>query len=170
MPEKSGIPSWKEKFFSLYVKGLTDAEIAKELYISRPSVSRWRRQLGYKANFQQGDNWLDREEDEKRHALYDQGLSDAKIAQAVGVTRDTIRAWRKHRDLPANKRVGQHSPLSTEEEEKRRRLVRRGYTDEQIARLSGVTQPAITEWRNRRGLKRGTGPGPRPLHDFRPRR
>ena len=44
-------------------------------------------------------------EDALRMAYYQQGLSDYAIADKVGVSPQTIRAWRRVRNLPANHQI-----------------------------------------------------------------
>lgn len=43
---------------------------------------------------------------DKARELYDQGLSDRKIADALGVHKDTVAAWRKKEGLPSGKERG----------------------------------------------------------------
>lgn len=44
--------------------------------------------------------------------LYDQGLNDVDIAEACGVSKDTIRGWRHRNNLPTNMPVYKKRPLT----------------------------------------------------------
>lgn len=91
----------------LYDSGATDEEIARTMGCSALSVKRWRQRNGLRSNSPYG-------EDEEllpvrglgdfpeRDALYAAGATDKQIAEAEGVTRNTIAKWRNRRRLPPN--------------------------------------------------------------------
>ena len=103
---------------------------------------------------------LSEEEEKKRLDLYNQGMSDAEIAKRVYVIKSVICNWRTRRGLPPNapkgfqkgNKCGCLGILSEVKENKRRDLLKRGLNDTQIARIVGVENSTISQWRRRRGL------------------
>lgn len=104
--------------------------------------------------------YLSEEEEKKRLDLYNQGMSDAEIAKRVYVEKSVIQRWRTRRGLPPNapkgfqkgNKYGCMSRLSEVKENKRCMLLCRGLNDAQIARIVGVENSTISQWRRSRGL------------------
>ena len=100
------------------------------------------------------------DEDKRRLDLYNQGMSDAEIAKRCHVIKSVVNGWRTRRGLPPNapkgfqkgNKYGCMSRLSEVKENKRRDLLKRGLNDAQIARIVGVENSTISQWRRRRGL------------------
>lgn len=92
----------------LYDRGLSDPDVGRELGLSTASVYKWRKKNGLPANAEpvatveavsaRSQKILDREA--RQLELYNQGLSDAKIAAAVNTSGQTITNWRKAQGLP----------------------------------------------------------------------
>ncbi len=103
---------------------------------------------------------LSEQEEKKRLDLYNQGMSDAEIANRVYVIKSVICNWRTRRGLPPNapkgfqkgNKYGCMGRLSEVKENKRCMLLCRGLNDAQIARIVGVDNSTISQWRRSRGL------------------
>ena len=103
---------------------------------------------------------LSEQEEKKRLDLYNQGMSDEEIAERVYVIKSVICNWRKRRGLPPNalkgfqkgNKYGCMSRLSEVKENKRLELYNIGLNDAQIARIVGVDNSTISQWRRSRGL------------------
>lgn len=103
---------------------------------------------------------LSEEEEKKRLNLYNQGMSDAEIAKRVYVIKSVICNWRTRRGLPPNapkgfqkgNKYGCMSRLPEVKENKRLVLLSRGLNDTQIARVLGLNNSTISQWRRNRGL------------------
>ena len=104
--------------------------------------------------------YLSEEEEKKRLDLYNQGMSDAEIAKRCYVIKSVVNGWRTQRGLPPNalkgfqkgNKYGCIGRLSDIQENKRRDLLKRGLNDAQIARIVGVENSTISQWRRSRGL------------------
>lgn len=104
--------------------------------------------------------YLSEEEEKKRLDLYNKGMSDAEIAKRVYVGKNVIQRWRTRRGLPPNfpkgfqkgNKYGCMGRLSDIQENKRRDLLKRGLNDAQIARIVGVENSTISQWRRSREL------------------
>lgn len=100
------------------------------------------------------------DKEKERLDLYNRGMSDAEIAKRVYVEKNVIQRWRTRRGLPPNapkgfqkgNKYGCMSRLSEIKENKRRDLLKRGLNDSQIARIVGVENSTISQWRRSRGL------------------
>lgn len=103
---------------------------------------------------------LSEQEEKKRLDLYNQGMSDAEIANRVYVIKSVICNWRTRRGLPPNapkgfqkeNKYGCMGRLSEVKENKRCMLLCRGLNDAQIARIVCVDNSTISQWRRSRGL------------------
>ena len=104
--------------------------------------------------------YLSEEEEKNRLDLYNQGMSDAQIAKRVCVEKNVIQHWRTRRGLPPNapkgfqkgNKYGCMGRLSELRENKRLELYNRGLNDAQIARIVGVENSTISQWRRSIGL------------------
>jgi hypothetical protein len=103
------------KALALYEAKSPDAEIARELGVSRPTVRRWRRESGLPRLFGRGEGgWRNGrlacyvvvgEEESRALALYRAGASDGAIGEKLGRDRTTIMDWRRRRGLPSNNAI-----------------------------------------------------------------
>lgn len=95
---------------ALHRKGLTDPEIGKALDLSGKTVCAWRHRVGLQPNkYIRPKKPLTstvRQEPRMRE-LYEQGWSDRKIGRAVGLSEETVAAWRKRTGLPSHYRKPQ---------------------------------------------------------------
>lgn len=84
----------KQQLVSLYNQGLTDKQIAENLgNITDGTVYYWRKRLNLQTKFDYSQ--ISKINKEKFKELFDQGLSDSKIAEMLGVSYDGIYAYRK---------------------------------------------------------------------------
>ena len=77
--------------------------------------------------------------------LYEQGMSDRRIASRLGGSQNTVWRWRKANGLAPN-------PLGTSVNDNRMELYLSGMTDPEIAQELGVKPNSICEWRKRHSL------------------
>lgn len=85
-------------------------------------------------------------ENPKFMRLYKEGLSDPKMAEALGVSCDTVRRWRRRNGLPNNfRRTAQQENLLMN-------LWLSGKNDREIAEAVGRAPSTISEWRKKNGL------------------
>ena len=96
--------------------------------------------------------------------LYDQGMSDRKIAERLNVATYTVCSWRNANGLPY---IGASRQIS----DNRLELYLAGMTDREIGRALGLTEKCIFSWRKRHGLPpNGTRGGDRRSRAFLERR
>jgi hypothetical protein len=99
--------------------------------------------------------------DERRFALYAQGLIDREIGDAVGVTNWAICDWRRRRNLPPNDsltiRFSYANAAKKALKQERIRLILRGWTDQAIAYHQDRDRKSIYNFRKREGLPLATG-------------
>lgn len=94
---------------------------------------------------------LNKEVENERLILYNQGLNDKQIADLTYYTPKVVTQWRRSRGLAPN---GRKIPrLTDEENEKRMKLYNLGYGDKRIAKECGVSKGAISQWRWKNNLK-----------------
>lgn len=87
--------------------------------------------------------------------LYAERLKDREMAERLGVATDTVRKWRKARNLPPNggKREWYRAPgQSRYNAPEVMRAWENGATDRELAAMTGTTTPAAKNWRYRNGL------------------
>ena len=92
-----------EKIKELLVdKGMTDAQAAEELGISRMSVSRRRSKLGIskKPKRPEGYYGITPDQDSRLHELYSQGMNDYEVAKIMKFGRNRLREWREKNKIP----------------------------------------------------------------------
>lgn len=82
--------------------------------------------------------------EKKRYELYCQGLTDAEIAENVGVRPKTIQYWRKQRHLRSN---------GTKKHKERTSMIEKGFTVKEIALREGVSKEAIHAWMRRNHIR-----------------
>lgn len=93
------------------------------------------------------------ERDATMRALYEQGMNDAQIGEAIGRSRDTVRHWRNRRGLPA---IDVTAVALGEERDDRLALWQQGLTDREIADRIGRHPDVVRRWRSRHGLESRT--------------
>lgn len=86
--------------------------------------------------------------EEKLVRCHDQGLSDRKTAEVLGIRESQVYRWRKERGIESNYRYN----VRKLDEARARELYNQGLTDARIAAELGCTQPGVTAWRYREGL------------------
>lgn len=88
-------------------------------------------------------------DNDKARALYDQGMSDRQIADALGVTKQGVRNWRERNRLRCHKQDDQQARKSMIDETKAKALYEKGMSDQQIATAIRATKSAVRHWRRR---------------------
>ncbi len=91
---------------------------------------------------------VERERSRRMRELYEQGLNDCEIAEAMGITSASVWYWRSHRGLVSH-RVLQSKDLA----ERMRELYERGLNDVEIACGAGCMRKTVMTWRAKNGLK-----------------
>jgi len=122
----------------LYVKGLTDKQIAAAVGVKSDTITKWR-----------DKNHLPRRKlkIENRMNMYLSGLSDTEIATKEGTNIQQVSSWRYLHKLPCNraKRVW-------EKLDKRFKLLYdRGRSDQEIAKRCNTTTENVKTWRQNTG-------------------
>ena len=137
-----------EELLALYNRGLTDGEIAREIGSVKSTIYSWRHRnkLPAHGKVQGGGTKFDYS---VFRQLWDQDLSDAKIAKAVGCAASTVSRWRVLYGLPSKGKSGQDPVL---DRAKMRELYDTGLSDAQIAREVGCNPSTIGKWRQRENL------------------
>lgn len=100
------------------------------------------------------------EEQEKRLALYNQGLTDREIAERVHVTPNTITSWRKTYGIPAHPNKRRITPEIAEEI---LRMYRAGESDAQIAAKIERSKTMVRVWRHKHNLPPNFAAGGEPI-------
>ena len=85
---------------------------------------------------------------EEAMRLYGEGLNDADIAAALGVTKACVGTWRRNEGFPAHIT---YKPRLVNDDE-RMRLYHIGLSDAKIGRAIGIEKKSVWAWRKRRGL------------------
>lgn len=78
--------------------------------------------------------------------LYKEGMSDRKIADALGLKEFQVLRWRQERNMPSN------YSLHRLDEKRAREMYDEGKTDRQIAKILGVAAQTICSWRRKEKL------------------
>ena len=86
-------------------------------------------------------------DEEKLMELYEDGLSDKKVAEALGLKEFQVLRWRQERNLPSK------FNLRHLDKNRVRELYEEGKTDREIARTLGVAAQTIANWRSKEKLK-----------------
>lgn len=90
---------------------------------------------------------------DKARELYDKGLSDVKIGEAIGWSAFSVGKWRRKNELPCTTELGRR-PAQLEEYKDGvpYRMWQDGANDAEIGRAVGVNKSAIANWRARNRL------------------
>lgn len=94
----------KSKLIELYNQGLKKKEIAKELDLTCRNVYVWIKKLGLPQRQRKRRKPLTEHEKSKLIELYNQGLTNKKIAKELDVARRTVYVWIKKLELPPRER------------------------------------------------------------------
>lgn len=171
--ERAAIQAPKLHRYILHRLGWTDAEIAYADGVAPTTVANWRVRRGLPLNRSKRTSPVPRSQiqaecDAARMALYEQGLSDADIAERCGTSPQVIMRWRRYRKLRTNHR----KPRARRTTPRRRNtrpanswairalLYEQGLTDVEIARAEAIARPdaptpqAIRDWRRKQNLPR----------------
>lgn len=87
------VPQWEEyseSIEALYIRGLKDREIARELNIGHGIVQRWRKEKHLESNYSESNR---SEQKEALLELHLQGISLTQAADRLGVPRGTAYRW-----------------------------------------------------------------------------
>lgn len=85
-------------------------------------------------------------DEEKLMELYEDGLSDRKIAESLGLKEFQVLRWRQERQLPSK-------ALHRMDEERAREMYYAGKSDREIAKKLGVAAQTVCNWRSKEKLK-----------------
>lgn len=78
--------------------------------------------------------------------LYKEGMSDRKIAEALGLKEFQVLRWRQERDMPSNYSIHRM------DEKRARELYEEGKSDREIAQTIGVAAQTVCTWRRKEKL------------------
>ena len=78
--------------------------------------------------------------------LYKEGMSDRKIADALGLKESQVLRWRQERNMPSN------YSLHRLDEKRARELYEEGKSDREIAQTIGVAAQTVCTWRRKEKL------------------
>lgn len=84
--------------------------------------------------------------EESLMALYEDGLSDKKIADSLGLKEFQVLRWRQERNLPSK-------AFHRMDEERAREMYYAGKSDREIAKELGVAAQTVCNWRSKEKLK-----------------
>ncbi len=84
---------------ALWELGLSDQQIANIFLISKSSIYYWRKKNGLQCNDKRRGSRLEKEEEEFRLKLWEENYSDEEIANATGLTKQSVIFWRTRRNL-----------------------------------------------------------------------
>lgn len=135
-------------------KGLTDAQAAEELSVSRMTVSRYRKRIGIAAKPKRPKGYYDLTEDQERtlKELYQAGLNDYEVAKRMHLGRTRLRLWRKkHGILSQTNKKGLDLAFCLDVA----KCLEEGKTLEEVAKSSGVVRSSISRVFKRYGLNTG---------------
>lgn len=90
---------------------------------------------------------INEQEHAERMALYEQGLSDREIGQALHLAGPTVHSWRVKNNLP-NHRTTQLDRLHNTYMQ----LYIEGKSDGEIAAITGTGKTTVLSWRRREAL------------------
>lgn len=100
--------------------------------------------------------WTER--DDRRFALYAQGLIDREIAEVEGISRWSVLDWRRRLSLPPNDSLyipfKYAGPAKQELGRERVRLIKQGWTDGDVGREQDRASSTIYYFRKIHGLPR----------------
>lgn len=91
-------------------------------------------------------------DNDKARALYDEGMSDQQIADALGVNIQGVRNWRGRNRLRCHEKYATRALPVAIDEAKARTLYDKGMSDQHIARVIGATPSSVRSWRRRNNI------------------
>lgn len=137
-----------EELMALYQKGLTDGEIAREVGSVKSTIYNWRHRNGLPPNGKMQDS-ASKYDYKVFRELWEQGLSDTKIARVAGCAASTVSRWRTLEGLKS-KGLSGSAPIL--DRRKMRELYDAGLSDAKIAQEIGCNASTISKWRIRENL------------------
>lgn len=137
-----------EELQELYNKGLSDGEIAREIGSVKSTIYQWRHRNNLPPNVKNQTHKTKYDYAEFRR-LWDKGLSDSKIAKAVGCAMSTVNRWRMLEGLASH---GLSGSVPVFDRARMRELYDKGLNDPAIAREIGCGSSAVSKWRIRENL------------------
>ena len=99
------------------------------------------------------ENWVNpnwKIDELKAMALYREGLCDIELADALGVTKSTVRNWRNRMRLEPHLKRRRATGL---DENRAWELYNEGLCDLDMAEALGVSRNTVADWRKKRDLK-----------------
>lgn len=135
----------------LYMEGLEDTEIAKEEGVARSTVTMWRNRNNLKPNLavHPSDKLI---ASSNIMELFNKGLSDIELSDAIGVSTGKVKQWRESENLESNMvRISREKRVIISE------LNKLGLTDTQITNLTGVPLMTVNSKRRDAGLALNRG-------------
>lgn len=97
----------RTRLLELYLQGLSDHEISRQMGCSSVFVGKWRKALGLARHFDPcGPGVLadgggrPRPDYERMRQLHAAGCNDAEIARQIGIRSQTVWEWRQRESLP----------------------------------------------------------------------
>lgn len=148
-----------ERVKKFHAQGMKDWEIAQRISgVNTADVKHWRELYGLPNNGRPRVGSPPKFDEVKALELYQQGLTDGKIAKALGVVKErTIRNWRHKKGLPGHKKeYPKKKPKPEKEkrvyyltidEEKALELWKQKKNDGEIAEAVGCSRAYIQRWR-----------------------
>lgn len=137
------------RFGELYNRGMTDQQIAETTGQSQRAVQRWRYKNHLRANRKGPAPNLDLEaRRRKMRELYDQGMNDAEIAEALGMSVKTTAKYRRQCGLLPHMQERQCKINAA----RALKLWKQGKSDKEIGVALGVSKGCVWHWRHRAGL------------------
>ena len=132
---------------NLYNQGKTDAELSTTLGISAETVFQWRKKNNLSKNKSKTPIIRKKRNHHLKVALYNQGFNDQEMADKLGLTNSTTRAWRIHNNLKSQEGVRLSKRLKV-----RMKLYNQGKTDKEISTTQNITPGHVALWRKQHNL------------------
>ena len=144
-----------EQLQALYDAGAKDPELAAATGLSVDSVKNWRRDKGLPAQCRRNtDQTAPKAESvqEKMRRLYEEGATDAWIAESTGRTISGVRSWRSRNCLYANRSQTRTQNAIATHAERMMEMYQAGAKDPEIAAATGLSVCSVERWRWGLGL------------------
>jgi len=155
-----------KNYAELKEQGMSLEEIANKTKTPLSMVTRWEmftvnnpcptnKKPGPKLGQKSCKIWEKEEVQTQLITLYNQGLSDVRIAQLSDLSLSTVVRWRKEQDLPPTGKKNPNRPKHYnygDRDKKMMGLYNRGLNDSEIGEQVGMSGSGVWHWRKRLGL------------------